>query len=324
MKKLFLVLTFLFPLTFASFGKETFRIRYLFKSSSPNHKNYSVYENDEKVSGLESLNDRNILRIRFDKNNPDNILFAEKNENRYSARKFNFLTNEENVIFEFEKEIYKFMAFTENSVYWREKCGKNNDILYEYDASTGESRKIFEIADILEWQEKQNAPIISSVLANAECVFLNCYGTFADDPGSFLIDRKTWDAKRISTTCAKTSEGRVAAWWEYAFTDGKNLKSYAFDFSESCTITDLKTLEKTKCKFKKRCEGGTLILLSDDYILVPFRIKPFSDSIRNGLFKSIWTVQYTVFDIRKNKSVFGGHITRTNEKYILDAVLLKK
>ncbi len=164
------------------------------KADLTSRPNYAVYENDEKISELTSLSDRKILKIRFDKNNPDNLLFVEKNENRYSVRKFNFLTNKESVIFEFEKEIYKFKAFTENAFYWREKCGKNSDILYEYDASTGESRKIFEIADILEWQGK-DAPIISSVLANAECLFLNCYGTFADDPGSFLIDRKTGDAK---------------------------------------------------------------------------------------------------------------------------------
>ena len=329
MKNALLILTLLISMTLSAFGKETFKIRYLFKSSYPSRPNYAVYENDEKISELTSLSDRKILKIRFDKNNPDNLLFAEKNENRYSVRKFNFLTNKESVIFEFEKEIYKFMAFTENAFYWCEKCEKNNEpqILYEYDALTGESKKIFEAEDILKKHgERYQSGFISRVMADDEYVFLHCYGTFADNPGSFLIDRKTLKSKRISTTCKKSQEGYSTAWFDNPFTDGKKLKSYAFDFSEFCTITDLKTLEKTKIKFKKRHEGqgGPIVLLSDDYILVPLAIKPFSDSIKNGLFKSIWTVQYTVFDIKKNKSVFGGHITRTNEKYILDAVLLKK
>ncbi len=68
--------------------------------------------------------------------------------------------------------------------------------------------------------------------------------------------------------------------------------------------------------------AGPLILLSDDYFLVPLCISPFKDSLRNGLFGSNWTVCYTVFDIKNNKSVFNGIKTETKIMKLLDAVLI--
>ncbi len=326
MKRHFLILLFMISMTVSAVGKETLKIRYLFRGPYADTQNYAIYENDEKISGLESLRDRKILKIRFDKKEPDNLLLAEKNEKGYSVRKFNFLTKEEIELFNVEKEIQKFNAFTETAFYWCEKSGEKKDILYEYNPLTGESRKIFSVEEIPDFQGKEYAPCISRVMANDEFIFLVCYSTLGDHSGSFLIDRKTGEAKRISRSCVKYSEGRMYTWLENPFSDGRKIKSYAFDFSDFCTIMDLETLEKRKCSFKKRCEGqgGPLVLLSEDYILVPLAIRPFIDSIRNGLFKSIWTVQYTVFDIKKNKAVFGGHISRTNEKYILDAILLDK
>lgn len=126
--------------------------------------------------------------------------------------------------------------------------------------------------------------------------------------------------------------GGMAILSEFAITDGKSMKLYRDEYSarnlafskDSCTIMDLDTLEEVHCDFKKRYEGqgGRLILLSDNYLLVPLAIKPFRDSIKNGLFLSIWTVCYTVFDISKNRRVFAGLVTRTNELEIIDAILM--
>mgnify|MGYP000851357044 FL=1 len=106
-------------------------------------------------------------------------------------------------------------------------------------------------------------------------------------------------------------------------TQTENMKSFRSD-SGSCVITDLNTFEDIQCTFKQRYEqmAGPLVLLSDDYFLVPLCISPFKDSLRNGLFGKNWTVCYRVFDIKKNKTVFDGIGTETDIMRLVDAVLI--
>lgn len=101
------------------------------------------------------------------------------------------------------------------------------------------------------------------------------------------------------------------------------MKSFRSD-SGSCVITDLTTFSDIQCTFKQRYErmSGPLVLLSDDYFLVPLCISPFKDSLRNGLFGKNWTVCYAVFDIKKNKTVFNGIGTETDTMRLVDAVLI--
>ena len=87
---------------------------------------------------------------------------------------------------------------------------------------------------------------------------------------------------------------------------------------------DLISFKEIQCTFKKRYErmAGPLILLSDDYFLVPLCISPIRDSWNNGLFGNNWTVCYTVFDIKKNRAVFNGIVSETNKMHIVDAMLI--
>ena len=192
MKKVIAFLLLVFQIANFCFAKsKTNKIEIRYLMWDWREKSYAVYENEERISTLSMLNGRKIFGIKFDKANPDFILFAEQNENVYSVKQIDFITNEETTLFSFEYPMYN-------------------------------------------------------------------------------------------------------------------------------------TLEEVHCDFKKRYEGqgGRLILLSDNYLLVPLAIKPFRDSIKNGLFLSIWTVCYTVFDISKNRRVFAGLVTRTNELKIIDAILM--
>ena len=104
----------------------------------------------------------------------------------------------------------------------------------------------------------------------------------------------------------------------------EQITKYYKSESNCCVIFDITTFEEVQCSFKKRYErmAGPLILLSDDYFLVPLCITPLKDSWNNGLFGNNWTVCFTVFDIKNNKSIFNGIKTETKIMHLLDAVLI--
>ena len=123
---------------------------------------------------LDCLKKRNILGIRFDRENKDTVLFAEKNDNLYRVIKLNYINNEEAVLFDFEWEIYHLCTFTENTIFWCERCEKNRGphILYEYDSRTKRIKKLYEIEDVLKKsEERYESRFITSVQADDDTVY---------------------------------------------------------------------------------------------------------------------------------------------------------
>ena len=331
MKKQILFLLILFTsanFCFAKSGENKFNIRYLFWDY--NEKCHAVYDGNKRIAALPMLNDRKILGIKLDKSNPDLILFAEKKENTYSVNQIDFMKNEKKVLFSFENEIYSFEGFTKTSFFWCDKCENNSEphILYEYNSTTKTIRRLFEAEDILynNQAECYERRFITNFLADENKVFFFMDGGFVHDSGTFCVDLKTGESKRITDACRKIYDlNNYEVRSEYAVTDGKNIKLCIFSaMDDDLIIKNINTLKEVQCRFKKRHEGqaGSIVLLSDDYILVPFATKPFTDSINNGLFGSVWTVCFTVFDLSKNKSVYEGFETRTNKLHLLDAILL--
>ena len=117
---------------------------YLFQKGYKENATYSIYDGEQLLTNLTCLNNRKILEIRFDRNNKDSVLLAEQIENLYRIIRLNYITNAETVLFEFEQEIYSFSAFTENTLFWCERCEKSPEphILYEYDSRTKQVKKL--------------------------------------------------------------------------------------------------------------------------------------------------------------------------------------
>ena len=303
---------------------------YLFQKGYGEKATYSIYNGEQLLIDLDCLKNRNILGIRFDRENKDTVLFAEKIDNLYRVIRLNYINNEEAVLFDFEWEIYHLCTFTENTIFWCERCEKNREphILYEYDSRTKRIKKLYEIEDILKKsEERYESRFITSVQADDDTVYFYMDGGFVGDSGNFVIDRSTGSIRK----------NEIDIGWSYphsrhknkiirpgaSVTTTENMKSFRSD-SKSCVITDLNTFEDIQCTFKQRYKrvAGPLVLLSDDYFLVPFCISSFRDSLRNGLFGHNWTVCYTVFDIKKNKPVFNGIRTETDIMHLVDAKII--
>ena len=312
-------------------GKRTapnFSLLYLFQKGYSEDKSFLIYNNNQLISSLDNLKNRNILEIRFDRETSDSILFAERIGNVYRVIRHNYNNGEEKILFGFKHEIYRFSTFTENSFFWREKCNKSNEphVLYKYDSRTGKIKMLFHAEDILDkWGERYEHRFITGVHADDKIIYFYMDGGFVGDSGSFVIDRLTYEVRK----------NKIDIGWSYpsryknkiiregsVVTLFKNMKSYRSN-GKSCIITDLFTFEEVQCNFKKRYErmAGNLILLSENHFLAPLCISPFKDSIRNGLFGSNWTVCYTVFDIKHNKPVFNGITTETKIMRLVDCVL---
>ncbi len=334
MKKVFCILLLLSSLiTFAHAGskkeQKDFSLIYLFQKGYNENAAYSIYSGEQLLTDLKTLSKRKILEIRIDRNNEDSVLFAEQIENLYRVIRLNYITNTETELFEFEQEIYRFRAFTENTFFWCERCEKSPEphILYEYDSRTKQIKKLYELEDFRKspkygWEHRY----ISGVHADDNFIYFYVDGGFVGDSGYYVLERSTGDVRtneiqlgwsypgaryknkiiRESSTVVKS--GDVTSWKR----DGK-----------SCVIFDLDTFEEVACTFKQRYEpmAGPLILLSDDYFLVPLCVSPIRDSFRNGLFGYSWTVCYTIFDIKNNKSIFKGIKTETKTMKLVDAVL---
>ena len=336
MKKLILIFVMTFSILLPALAKQNFEIRYLMKKL----KNYdiagfSVYENDKLISDLATLQNRKIFGIRFDKKEKDCVLFAEKKGDSYILVRLNFLTEGESVLFSFERANCEFLAYTEDSFFWFERTENDSEpyILYEYDSRTKEIKNRFTVKNKLRDNSEKlyEHCFIEYACANDESIFFFQYGGI--DSANYLVNRKTGEVKKVAEGIVKTAycpilqdciplcTGDAMKCLRFVISKRKSETS-KYDF----IITDLNTLAETKCKFKKYFEGqgGRLILLSDNYLLVPFKKTPFRDSLRNGLFGFTWTIQYTVFDIAKNKAVFGDFVSRTDELRIVDAILLNE
>lgn len=310
---------------------KSFSLQYIFQKGFGENKLLLIYKDNQLFSNLDSLNNRSILEIRFDRENTDSILFAEKIDNIYRVIRLNYITNEEQIVYDFEQEIYSFSTFTENYFFWCEKCDKSPEphILYVYDSRTKEIKKLFEVEDILDKRgERYESRFITSVQAYDDTVYFYMDGDFVGDSGSFVIDLSTGSVRKneidIGWSTPSRYKNKIIREGS-TVTLSENMKSFNRDGS-SCVITDLNTFEEVQCTFKKRYErmAGCLILLSDDYFLVPFCVSPIKDSWRNGLFGINWTVCYSVFDIKKNKPVFNGITTETDSMRLVDAVFTNK
>ncbi len=309
---------------------QNFSLLYLFQRGYSDNKTFSIFTGNRMLAELENLKNRNILELHFDREYADSVLFAEKAENVYRIIRLNYITNEEKVLFDFEKEIYRFSTFTKDSFFWCERCEKNREphILYEYNSKTKKINKLFEVEDILDKHgERYESRFITAVQAEDNTVYFYMDGGFVGDSGSFVIDRSTGDVRKNaidigwSYPCSRYKNKIIRE--GSSVTQTENMKYFRSD-SKSCVITDLNTFEDIQCTFKQRYErmAGPLVLLSDDYFLVPLCISPFKDSLRNGLFGKNWTVCYRVFDIKKNKTVFNGIGTETDIMRLADAVLI--
>ena len=329
MKKIICILllfTSLINFTFASGKKDLwdFSIIYLFKKG-----NYSIYKGEELLSDLNCLKDRKILEIRFDRNNKDSVLFAEQIDNLYRVIRLNYITNTETVLFEFEQEIYYFTAFTENTFFWCEDCEKSPEphILYEYDSRSKQIKKLYELEDFRKspeygWEHRY----IDDLYADDNFIYFYVDGGFVGDSGYYVLNRSTGEVQINKNQLGWSYPG--AKYNNKIIREGAavikvgNISYWERD-ANSCVIFDLMTSEEITCSFKQRYQAmaGHMILLSDDYFLVPLCISPIKDSIRNGLFGYNWTVCYKVFDIKNNKTIFDGITTQTYTMSLVDAVL---
>ena len=307
-------------------NRKDFSILYLFKNST----SYSVYNGEKLLSDFACLKGRNILELRLDRKNKDSILLAEKKDKLNRVIRLNYITNKETVLFEFEQDIYHYSAFTENSFYWCERCENSPEphILYEYDSRTKKIKKLYEIEDIRKSPEySYEHDYIENVLVDDGFIYFYVQGDFIRDSAYYVMDRST----------GKVQERKMELGWSSAggrynnkiIREGSkvqktgNTKYWERD-EKSCIIFDIKTQKETKCTFDKRYEAiaGPLILLSEDYFLVPLCNHPFRDSVRNGLFGNNWSVCFTVYDIKNNKPVFEGFETETKIMKLIDAMLL--
>ena len=309
---------------FAAKQKTDIPILYLFtKGNSKNHA-YLIYKGEELITDLSCLKERNILEIRLDRNNKDSLLFSEKSETLYRVARLNFVTNEETVLFEFEFEAemekyINYRAFTETSFFYCNTRENNSKLhnLYEYNSTTKEITKLFVV----------DPGYIKNVQADGNYIYFYVDGSFDGPSGYYVIDRATGEVHENEINLGWTSAG--GRYNNKLIREGSkverygNMEYWARD-EKSCVILDMVTFKETKCTFKKRYEamGGPLILLSEDYFLVPLCIQPVRDSLRNGLFGCNWTVCYTVFDINKNKTIFNGIVSETSEMRIIDALML--
>ena len=299
-----------------------FSLIYLFQKWNDENTDYSIYKGEELISDLGCLKNRTIFEIRLDRKNKDSVLFVEKKDNLCRIIRLNFLTNEETVLFEFEQDLDKYRnyrAFTENSLFYcnsRENNSKHH-ILYEYNSVTKQIVQLFEV----------DPGYIENVQTDDNLIYLYVNGGFDTDSGYYVIDRSIGEVRESKINLGWTSAG--GRYNDKLIREGAKVKKYGnMEYWErdqkSCIVFDMVTFEETKCIFKKRYEamGGPLILLSEDYFLVPLCIQPFKDSWNNGLFGYNWTVCYTVFDIKKNKEVFKGLISETYKMRIVDALLI--
>jgi hypothetical protein len=310
---------------------KSFPLQYVFQKSSGENISYLIYKNNQLLSNLDSLNNRNILEIRFDRANTDSILFAEKIDNIYRVIRLNYITNEEQIVYTFEQEIYRFRSFTENYFLWCERCDNSPEphILYAYDSRTKRINKLFEVEDILDkWGERYESRFITSVQADDDSVYFYMDGGFVGDSGSFVIDLSTGSIRKNKIDIGWSTHSRYK---NKIISEGSTVtlseKMKTFNRNgRNCIIKDLNTFEEVQCTFKKRYErmAGELILLSDDYFLVPLCVSPIKDSWRNGLFGNNWTVCYSVFDIQNNKPVYNGITTETDVMRLVDAVFTNK
>ena len=322
----FLVLISFINIASAAKKKENinFSLIYLFQKGFGKTAVYSIYKGEDLISDLDSLKDRIIFEIMLDRNNKDSVLFAEKSNNLCRIVRFNFITNDETVLFEFdfeqEMDKYKnYRAFTENSLFYCNTQENNSKLhnLYEYDSGTKEVTKLFEV----------NPGYIENVQTDGNLIYLYVNGGFDADSGYYVIDRSTGDVHESKINLGWTSAG--GRYNNKLIREGSKVEKYGnMEYWErdekSCVILDMITFEETKCTFKKRYEaqGGPLILLSEDYFIVPLCIQPIKDSWQNGLFGYDWTVCYTVFDIKKNKAIFNGIVSKTSQMRIVDALLI--
>jgi hypothetical protein len=311
--------------------KKSFSLNYIFQKGFTENKSFIIYKDNQLFSTLDNLNNRSILEIHFDRKNADSILFAEKIDNIYRVIRLNYVTNEEQILYDFEQDIYRFRSFTEDYFFWCEKCENSREphILYSYNSKTKEIKKLYEVEDILDkWGERYESRYITSVQAYNDTVYFYVNGGFVGDSGSYVINLLTGNIQKNEIDIGFSTPSRYK---NKIITEGstvtqnENMKSFTSN-GKSCVITDLTTFEEIKCTFKKRYErmAGPLILLSDDYFLVPLCVSPIKDSLQNGLFGNNWTVCYSVFDIGKNKPVFNGITTETDLMRLVDAVFYSK
>lgn len=320
--------------TFVSFscsstrnGCSDIHLEYLFMKGYG--KSYAVYRDGKEIAEPDCLKNRSRLDIRFSEDEVDSLVFAEKDGNIYRVKRLDYVRNEETVLFCFERETGTYRAFTEHSLFWYEKGKESNDpyILYEYDSRTNEVKKLNEAEVLYDESRKGYAcAIIGDVYADEHSVFFTVEGFYNKNTGSFVLDRSTGDVRKTDIPAGWFKAGRYG---NKVIREGsKVVKNDDFTYYEadgkSCVITDLDTLKDMKYKFSKRYErqAGPLILLSDEYFLVPLCITPIKDTFRNGLFMSNWTVCYSVFDTVKNKVVFNGLETETKIMSIIDARLI--
>lgn len=335
MKRLFcilLLLTSIINISFARSKKEEkyFSLIYLFQKGYGENAVYLIYNGEQLISDLKYLNTRKILEIKLDRNNKDSVLFAEQIDNLYRVIRLNYITNKETVLFEFEQEIYSFSAFTENTFFWCERCEKSREphILYEYDSRTKKIKKLYEVEDIRKSPEySYEARFITQVQPDDYFIYFYMDGGFVGDSGNYVIDRQTGAVKKNEIDLGWSwPSGRYKNKLirQGASVSRTDFTKYYKSESNCCVIFDITTFEEVQCSFKKRYErmAGPLILLSDDYFLVPLCITPLKDSWNNGLFGNNWTVCFTVFDIKNNKSIFNGIKTETKIMHLLDAVLI--
>ena len=336
MKKSFIkavtcIVSFMCLLTSLSFAatkkaNKNISLLYLFRKDYGERAAYSVYKGEELLVDLDGLKNRWILEIHFDTEKDNTILFAEKADGLYRVLSLDFAKKQEELLFAFEQKNYDFKSFTKKSLFFGERCEKSN-ILYEYDSRTGTIKKLYEVEDVYnEKTERYESGFIGNVQADDKNIYFYLHGGFVMDSGSFVIDRSSGEVRKskINIGWAKPNRYKNKIIREGAIVkQSKNMMSYSHN-GKSCVITDLDTFEEVQCTFKKRYTrmAGPLVLLSDDYFLVPLCITPFRDSIRNGLFYSNWTVCYSVFDIKKNKVVFKGLKTETRIMTLIDAKLL--
>lgn len=317
--------------SYAADKKDTqnFSLLYLFQKGYYDNKTFLIFNGNQILTELENLKNRNILEIHFDKETSDSVLFAEESENVYRVIRLNYITNEEKILFDFKKEIYRFCTFTKASLFWCERCEKNREphILYEYNSETKKINKLFEAEDILDrHKERYESRFITGVQADDNTVYFYMDGGFVGDSGSFVIDRSTGTVRKnkidIGLASASFYKNKIIREGS-SVKQAENMKSFRSN-GKSCVITDLTTFNEIQCTFKKRYErmAGKLILLSENYFLVPLCISIFKDSLRNGFFGADWTVCYSVFDIKNNTVVYKGITTKTNIMRIVDAVLI--
>lgn len=109
---------------------QNFSLLYLFQKGYYDNKIFLIFNGYQMFTELENLKNRNILEIHFDKESSDSVLFAEESENVYRVIRLNYITNEEKILFDLKKEIYRFCTFTKAPLFWCERCEKKQRTAY--------------------------------------------------------------------------------------------------------------------------------------------------------------------------------------------------